>query len=97
MLNFAALLRANVDKFGSIAALESGAPVSSPGIGMATAHVDYSAGWIDKFEAMKSTIDPDMPPPAYHGGQGKIIPANLSLRYTPVNYDPVQDKILTAA
>jgi len=42
-------------------------------------------------------IDPEMPPPAYHGGQGKIIPANLSLRYTPVNYDPVQDKILTTA
>ena len=42
-------------------------------------------------------IDPDMAPPAYHGGQGKIIPANLSLRYTPVNYDPATDKILTTA
>jgi hypothetical protein len=32
-------------------------------------------------------IDPEAPAPGYVGGQGKVIPTNLTLVYTPV---PVQ-------
>jgi cytochrome P450 len=34
------------------------------------------------------SIDPDEPPVHYVGGQGKVIPENLSLRFTPVEYTP---------
>jgi cytochrome P450 len=33
-------------------------------------------------------IDPDAPPIKFVGGQGKVIPENLSLRFTPREFDP---------